>query len=99
MPADRLDRQIHVLQSEGVGRDLFQRKSFRCDLLQRELARPETMTARALHGDSFDGDLADWEIRKVRHLTLHHDGSSTPFQRVYSKENRHRSRTSGTVEH
>ena len=57
------------------------------------------MAACALHGDSFHSDLADGEIRKIRHLTLYNDSPTAPLQRVHSKENRHCPRAGGAVEH
>src|SRR5258708_2618361 len=89
MAADRLDRHIDIFQSEPVRRDLFQWKSFGCDLPECKFARSETVATSALHSDSFNGDLADWEIREIRHLTLHNHGSSAPLQCVYPENNRH----------
>src|SRR5207237_2888005 len=89
MATDRLDRQIYILQSEPVRRDLFQRKPFGCNLLECELARFETVPPSALHGNSFNGDFTDWEIRKIRHHASHNHASSAAPQAVHTPEKPH----------
>src|ERR671930_1965735 len=72
LSAYRPDGDVHVFQSKGMGGDLLQWKTLGGELLQGQLARLETVPARALDGDELHGDLPDREIRKLRHLALDH---------------------------
>ena len=80
--ADRLDCKINVLQAEGMGCHTFQREAFRGDLFECEFAGFETVASCALDGDKFHGDLANREIRKLRHFALDDDGSCFTLESV-----------------
>src|SRR5689334_9105506 len=99
LAADGADREIHVLQSEAVGRDSLQREALRGDLRERELARLPAVAARALDGDRLGGDLADGEVGKLRELPLHDHRAGLAPERLDSEQHRHRSRARRAVEH
>src|SRR5688572_5973695 len=68
LAADRLQRPVDLLETEGVGDCLLQREAVRGELLQRELARLVGVAARALHRRVFLGHAVDREVREVGHL-------------------------------
>src|SRR5687767_14954338 len=62
LAADRLDRQVHVLQRETVGGDFLQREALRGELRERELARLVAVAARAFDGDELHRDALEREV-------------------------------------
>src|SRR5258706_8053488 len=72
LAADRLDREVDVLQGEAVGRDPLERESLRGELLQRQLARLVAVAARALERHELHRDAADGEVGEFGELALHH---------------------------
>src|SRR5436305_221291 len=96
--ADRLDRQIDILQSKPVSRHKLQRKPLGGKLRERKLAGFEAVPTRGVHGDEFHRELLEWEIRKLRHLSLHHNRTALAFERLNAKQDRDRPGTGGAIE-
>src|SRR5688572_28780910 len=98
LPAQRLDRQIRILQPEAMGGDLFQRKALGRDLLQRQLAGPEAVAAGALDGNRFDRQLLKRKIRELLELALYHNQAGLALQRIETEQDRRRPRPCRAVE-
>src|SRR3954451_7370904 len=63
--ADRPDGEVDIAEGELMGRHQLEREAFRGELLEGELAGPVAVAAGAVHGDEFDRELADREVRKI----------------------------------
>src|SRR4029077_6250374 len=98
LAAHRPDGEIHVFQPESVGCDLLQREALRGKLRERELARLESVAARALDGDEFHRDLFEREIGELLHFTLNHDGPALALERFHAEQDRNGSGAGGAVE-
>src|SRR6188472_1597412 len=92
------DGEVHVLQSEFMGRNFLQRKTVRGQLLQRKLAGLEAVPACALDGDELHRDLSDWEVGEFRHFTLDHDRAALALERLHAEQYRDGPCARGTVE-
>ena len=98
LAADRLDREVDVLQPEAVRRHQLQREALRGELLQRQLAGLVAVAARALHGDELHRELLQREVREFAHLALHHDGAGLALERLDAEQDRDRAGAGGAVE-
>src|SRR5882672_2862047 len=99
VPADRLDREIDVLQPEPVGGDLLQRKALGGELRQRELAGLVAVAASALDRDRLGRHALEREVREFLQLALHHDGSGLALHRLDAEQDWNGAGARGAVEH
>src|SRR5215218_6447614 len=90
--------EVHVLQSEFMGRNFLQGKTVRGQLLQGKLAGLEAVPACALYGDELHRDLSDREVGEFRHFTLNHDRATLALERLHAEQYRDGPGARGTVE-
>src|SRR3954469_7603945 len=82
VPADRLDREIDVLEREAVRGDLLEREALRRELRQRQLARLVAVPACALDGDRLGGDALEREAWEFLKLALDDHGAGLALHRL-----------------
>src|SRR5215469_7866475 len=99
LAADRPNGKVNVFQSKRVRRDLLQREAVRCELPEREFARLEAVSARALDGNGFHGDEANRKIREFRHFSLHYHRPAPALERFDTEQYWEGPGAGGTVEH